>query len=130
MILSNWGLIYKLAVPVLDTQTMYGNLGVPHKYIVRHTSLLFTVGTSPSTSEDVFGISSAIFLVLRKPMLLQSDRAITIVMTVVYLHNFLRRNHSSSNLYTPPGTFDREDDDGEFVQGTWRAENNDDMQSL
>ncbi|KAJ8875497.1 hypothetical protein PR048_023392 [Dryococelus australis] len=69
--------------------------------------------------ENVFGIASAIFRVLRKPMLLQPE---TIVNTVAYLHNFLRRNNTFRNLYTPPGNFDHEDDDGEFVQGTgWPA---------
>ncbi|KAJ8892315.1 hypothetical protein PR048_004895 [Dryococelus australis] len=63
-------------------------------------------------------------------MLLQPYRAIIILMTVAYLHNFLRRNHTSRNLYTLPGTFDHEDDEGEFVKGTWRSENNYDMQSL
>ncbi|KAJ8883185.1 hypothetical protein PR048_015025 [Dryococelus australis] len=43
-------------------------------------------------------------------------------MTVAYLHNFIRRNHTSRNLYTPPGTFDHADDDGEFVQVVrWRS---------
>jgi len=46
-------------------------------------------------------------------------------MTCVLLHNFLRRSKSSSSLYTPPGVFDSENNDGIIVPGSWRSEQND-----
>nr|CAH7719679.1 unnamed protein product [Callosobruchus chinensis]CAH7749889.1 unnamed protein product [Callosobruchus chinensis] len=55
---------------------------------------------------------SAVFRVLRKPMLLQPDKATDIVMTCALLHNFLRRSKHSKSLYTPNGSFDTENDDG------------------
>lgn len=73
--------------------------------------------------ENVFGISSAVFRVLRKPMLLEPEIAEVIVLAVVNLHNFLRRSKSSRNIYTPPGTFDS-DINGQFIPGTWRGEIN------
>ncbi len=72
--------------------------------------------------ENVFGISSAVFRLLRKPLLLEPEKATTIVVTIAYLHNFLRRNSSARNIYTPPGTFDEENMDGTIIPGTWRQD--------
>lgn len=72
--------------------------------------------------ENAFGILSVVFRVLRKPMVLQPDNAALIVMTTVCLHNFLRRSKTSRNLYTPPGTFDTEEN-GVITSGSWRADN-------
>lgn len=49
--------------------------------------------------ENTFGIISAIFRVLRKPMLLQPQGATRVVHTCVYLHNFLKQSTTSRNLY-------------------------------
>lgn len=43
-------------------------------------------------------------------------------MTCIYLHNFLRRNSESRSFYTPPGSFDLEDIDGNLIEGQWRSE--------
>nr|CAI5822037.1 unnamed protein product [Callosobruchus analis]CAI5837591.1 unnamed protein product [Callosobruchus analis]CAI5840774.1 unnamed protein product [Callosobruchus analis] len=53
--------------------------------------------------------------------ILSPDRAKTIVLTAIYLHNFLRQSTSSRNIYTPRGTFDSEEN-GKFIAGTWRQE--------
>jgi hypothetical protein len=45
--------------------------------------------------ENMFGISSSVFQVLRKPLLLQPENATLIVMAVIHLHNFLRRSKES-----------------------------------
>ncbi|XP_074039919.1 uncharacterized protein [Leptinotarsa decemlineata] len=79
--------------------------------------------------ENVFGISSAVFRILRKPMLLEPEKAELVVMTIVLLHNFLRRNKQSRTLYNPTGTFDA-DVDGQFVPGNWRETLNEKMSSL
>nr|CAI5819399.1 unnamed protein product [Callosobruchus analis] len=67
--------------------------------------------------ENVFGIMSSIFRVLRKPMLLNPQKATNIVMACSLLHNFLRKSRTSSSRYTPPGTFDS-DNDGRIIPGT------------
>lgn len=90
----------------------------------------FRLSRARRTIENVFGISSSVFRVLRKPLLLQPEKATIIVTTVAYLHNFLRRNKTAENLYTPPGTFDREAKDGSIVEGSWRAENTSDETSF
>lgn len=70
--------------------------------------------------ENTFGIVSVVFRVLRKPMLLEPERAEKVVLACCYLHNFLRKGQSSSS-YCPPGTFDSEDTlTGEIIPGTWR----------
>jgi len=56
--------------------------------------------------ENVFGLSSSVFRVLRKPMLSEPEKAQLVAMTIACLHNFLRRSSDSAAIYTPPGTFD------------------------
>ncbi|CAH2011284.1 unnamed protein product [Acanthoscelides obtectus] len=58
--------------------------------------------------ENAFGILSSVFRVLRKPILLKEDNAALVVLSCVYLHNFLRRSKTSRNIYTPTGSFDIE----------------------
>lgn len=74
-------------------------------------------------SENVFGIISSVFRVLRKPMLLEPHIATKIVLAIIHLHNFLRRS-SSKNIYNPPGIFDVEcADTGVIVtDGVWRKD--------
>uniref|UniRef100_A0A2S2NBZ4 Putative nuclease HARBI1 n=1 Tax=Schizaphis graminum TaxID=13262 RepID=A0A2S2NBZ4_SCHGA len=71
------------------------------------------------TVENAFGISSAVFRILRKPLLLEPEKAELVVMAIVHLHNFLRKSKSSRSIYTPPGTFDSEVE-GQVIQGSWR----------
>lgn len=50
--------------------------------------------------ENVFGIISSVFRVLRKPLLLEPHKAQVVVMAIVHLHNFLRNSKNSKNIYT------------------------------
>ncbi|XP_043264894.1 uncharacterized protein LOC122404736 [Colletes gigas] len=69
--------------------------------------------------ENVFGIMTTVFRVLQKPMILEPKKAEIIVMACIYLHNYLRKNPSSQNVYNPNGTFDCEIN-GKLINGTWR----------
>lgn len=71
--------------------------------------------------ENAFGIISQVFRVLRKPMLVQPEVAEKVVMAIAHLHNFLRTEGTSRNLYTPPQSFDREEN-GIFLPGSWRQD--------
>nr|XP_023014829.1 uncharacterized protein LOC111504497 [Leptinotarsa decemlineata] len=72
--------------------------------------------------ENAFGIISVVFRVLRKPLLLEPDRAQKVVLACIHLHNFLRRSKSSNGTYTPSGTFDQEDPStGQLIPGQWRV---------
>lgn len=71
--------------------------------------------------ENVFGILTAVFRVLRKPILLSPERAKWVVLACVYLHNFLRNRKNSRSVYTPATFFDREDSDGNVIPGDWKT---------
>jgi hypothetical protein len=72
--------------------------------------------------ENAFEILTSVFRVLGKPILLEPNKAADIVLTTIYLHNFLRKSRKSKNLYAPGGTFDCELRDGTIVEGVWRRE--------
>jgi len=73
--------------------------------------------------ENVFGLSSSMFRVLRKPMLLEPENAQLVAVTIACFHNFLRRNPDLAAICTPPGTFDYEEN-GRVIEGSWRAMSN------
>lgn len=76
------------------------------------------------TVENAFGIISSVFRVLRKPMLLQPDKAELVVMTIVLLHNYLRR-HSRTTYFNQELI---ETEEG-MNEETWR-QSNEDLRSL
>ncbi|XP_053615430.1 uncharacterized protein LOC128679719 [Plodia interpunctella] len=81
--------------------------------------------------ENVFGIMSVVFRVFRKAIPLRPVNAELVVMACVYLHNFLRRNTSSTAHYTLNTTFDFEDAAHNVVEGSWRRElRNNNMRNL
>jgi len=69
------------------------------------------------------------FRVLRKPVLLEPEKAQLVAMNIACLHNFLRRSPDSAAIYTPPGRFDYEEN-GRVIEGSWRAMSNENMTSL
>ncbi|PNF25629.1 hypothetical protein B7P43_G03830 [Cryptotermes secundus] len=71
--------------------------------------------------ENAFGILSSVFRVLRKPILLQPEKAQSVIMACIYLHNFLRKSCDSRQIYTPGGALDHEEN-GHVTRGTWRNE--------
>jgi len=73
--------------------------------------------------ENVFGIIASVFRILRKPLLLQPEKVSKIVMTCVLLHNFLRKNKTSSSKYASRESFDNEDE-VKLIHGSWRQDNN------
>ena len=82
-----------------------------------------------SVVENVFGLSSSVLRVLRKPMLLEPEKAQLVAMTIACLSNFLRRSPYSAAIYTPPGTFDYKEN-GRVIKGSWRAMSNENRTSL
>nr|CAI5870097.1 unnamed protein product [Callosobruchus analis] len=78
--------------------------------------------------ENVFGIISAVFRVLRKPMFLLPEKSTKVILACIYLHSFLRKSRESRNVYTPPGTFDEYQEE-KIIPGAWRQQN-DELQSF
>jgi hypothetical protein len=58
-------------------------------------------------------------------MLLEPEKA-QLVMTIVCLHNFLRRSPDTAAVFIPPGTFDYEKNGG-VIEGSWRTMSNEYM---
>jgi hypothetical protein len=79
--------------------------------------------------ENVFVFSSSVFRMLRKPTLLEPEKAQLVAMTIACLHNFLRRSPDWAAIYTPPGTFDYEEND-RVIEGSWRVMSNEYMTSI
>lgn len=57
-------------------------------------------------------------------MQLEPEKAEIVVMACIYLHNFLRSEKSSQDIYSPVDSFDREVE-GQIINGSWRQEVND-----
>lgn len=72
--------------------------------------------------ENAFGILSSVFRVLRKPMLLEPEKATKVVLATIYLHNFLRKS-KISNIYAKTNALDSEQQE-ELIPGAWRQDQN------
>lgn len=73
--------------------------------------------------ENSFGILASIFRILHTTINVDLKHVQSIVLACAYLHNFLRRNTTAQALYSPPGSFDREDIDvGTVIPGSWRLD--------
>lgn len=71
--------------------------------------------------ENCFGIASARFRVLRKPIELEPEKVSIVVSAICVLHNFLMTR--SERLYAPYGRFDIENQqNGNIQPGEWRQE--------
>lgn len=72
--------------------------------------------------ENAFGIMTSVFQVFKKPLTVQVDTTIPVILVCVTLHNYLRRNKSSADLYSPSGSFDAENiETGQIIPGQWRT---------
>lgn len=71
--------------------------------------------------ENAFGIITSTFRVLRKPLLLEPNVAQVVVMTIISLHNYLRKSKTSHNIYVPAGSLDSEEQ-GHIIERRWRRE--------
>ena len=71
-------------------------------------------------SENLFGIISNRWRVLRAPISLPPESVKNVVMAILVLHNYLRQI-SSHGTYCPPGLTDVKDSTG-FTPGYWRED--------
>lgn len=73
-------------------------------------------------NENVFGIMSARFRILRSPILLSAEKTKKVTLACCVLHNYLMTTNNEK--YAPLGTFDVFDENGEVMEGSWRREIN------
>lgn len=70
--------------------------------------------------ENVFGIMSARFRVLRKPIQLNAEKTKKVVLACCVLHNYLMTTNKKK--YAPLNSLDHYNDDGELILGDWRRD--------
>lgn len=56
-------------------------------------------------------------------MLYKPEKVTIVVLACIYLHNFLRRDKVSKDMYSPSNSFDSEIE-GHIIDGSWRHEVN------
>ena len=71
----------------------------------------YTLRRARRIIENIFGVLSLKFRVLLKTIGLHPDKVESVIMSCIYLHNFLTRNSIIKGFYTPPGPFDSKDPD-------------------
>lgn len=70
------------------------------------------------TIENTFGVLTGRFRVLKRTIPLEPGKVEKIVLACCYLHNFLRKRHSTT--YSTTGLLDHEDENGNVIAGSWR----------
>jgi hypothetical protein len=72
--------------------------------------------------ENAFGLLASVFRIFRKPIEIKVESTVVdIVVTYVYLHNFLCSQPDPARYYSPRRCFDNEDmSTGEIIRGSWR----------
>ena len=74
-------------------------------------------------SENVFGILANRWRVFRTTIPLAPEKATTLVLAAITLHNFLRIDSTAGKIYIPPGLIDEEDTStGTVIPGTWHLD--------
>ncbi|XP_047512932.1 uncharacterized protein LOC125054845 [Pieris napi] len=120
---------YKIAVPyfilgdkafALNDYTLKPYEGTPERGSMERI-FNYRLSRARRVVENAFGILSSVFRVLRKPLLLEPEKATKVVLTTICLYNYLRRDLASSQRFTPPGSFDAEVE-GTVIPGRWRQD--------
>lgn len=70
--------------------------------------------------ENAFGILVARWQIFQGSMRFKVETAETIVQATCCLHNFIISTNSSNNHYIQEDVLDREDANGELIEGNWR----------
>ena len=72
-------------------------------------------------SENMFGILANRWRVFHTTMHLSPERATSVTLSALILHNYLLKSPSKST-YCTPGLIDQEDEQGNVIAGSWRSE--------
>jgi hypothetical protein len=107
------------AFPLLEN-VMKPYPGQTHEKLSKERIFNYRLSRARRVVENVFGIMASVFRVSRKPMLIEPDKAQTVVMAIACLHNILRQG-SSRPLYTPPVSLDTEIN-VQLNVGDWHSE--------
>ncbi|XP_046861895.1 uncharacterized protein LOC124455248 [Xenia sp. Carnegie-2017] len=72
------------------------------------------------TIENTFGIMVSKWRILKTAIVAEPNNMVKLTKAICVLHNFLRKQSAAS--YTPPGSTDTVDENGQINEGSWRAE--------
>lgn len=86
----------------------------------QHLILDYRLSRARRIVENVFGIMSARYRILRRNIERDPIKVTYIVSAICALHNFIMKR--SPRIYVPIGTFDSTGDNGGVINGTWRTE--------
>lgn len=79
-----------------DAFTLHDNMMKPYADLQKKGSLEricnYGLSRAQRVVENAFGIVCVVFRVLRKAMLIEPNKAALVVLTTLYLHNFLRQS--------------------------------------
>lgn len=70
--------------------------------------------------DNIFGLITSVFGIFDKPMECHMEKACTLVLCCVLLHNFLHRSETSKSMYAPPGVADCIENGVIVQEGSWR----------
>lgn len=91
----------------------------PHRFLTAEEKVFnYRLSRGRRIVENVFGIISSKFQVLKTEMRFTVPHCVNVVLAICILHNILRR--ICGQAYMPPGSFDTEDINYEMVPGNWR----------
>jgi hypothetical protein len=77
----------------------------------------YTLSRTRRIIENIFGALSLKFRVVLKTIALHPDKVKSVVLSCIYLHNFLHINSDIKDFYTLPELFDSKDSDGNTIPG-------------
>lgn len=91
----------------------------PHRFLTQSEKVFnYRLSRARRIVENVFGIISSRFQVLKTEMRFRVDNCVRVVRAICILHNVLRK--LSGQAYMPPGSLDNEDVNYQVIPGDWR----------
>lgn len=98
---------------------------IVHAFIFIHFCFHFCVRLSRCRriSENAFGILAKRWRIFQSPIQLNPHKTTKIVLAAASLHNWLRSESASRDMYIPPGLTDEDDTtNGTVIPGSWRED--------
>lgn len=97
------------------------------KFTVEQRIANYRISRGRRIPENILGILGNRWRCFRVPFLLVPSKVEGITLVALTLHNWLRADSTSRNIYCPPTLVDREDPDtAEIIPGSWREDTSSD----
>uniref|UniRef100_A0A1X7TJV4 DDE Tnp4 domain-containing protein n=2 Tax=Amphimedon queenslandica TaxID=400682 RepID=A0A1X7TJV4_AMPQE len=91
----------------------------PGRYLSKEKSIFnYRLSRARRIIENSFGILAARWRIFRRPIIANTDHAVSFSKAAIVLHNYINKTEKST--YCPPGYIDGEDGAGNIIRGSWR----------